>query len=598
MGEFRDAHAALCVLAARHGHGAVIEQLERDIYAGRHTGAQGLAAGVEIRAVADVLEDVPGITERRRADPRQALAAHLREIAGVAHTLLDHPAHAVAANAAAGDLTVEHAGRATVRTARTVVGLARHEGVVLAPANGFQYGEAGIDAGRLAQAPQARTDSLGNDVSVQFAVYRQQGLARFGGLAHQSRRRAHAVQAVADLALEEISFLLDDDHFLKATRKAPDAVAGKRIDHPEVQDANAQPPQGRVVQSHVQQRLLQVGLALAGADQSHTGAVRLCFGTVQPVGSSIGAHRGVTIDEEKALEFEGAGRQKGVVLALAERFPVDGHFRNDDVRGTGMHVHHAAAVAEVGDQLEGYPAAGEAGKGEGVQAVQQEFLDGCGVENGDAGRQQDVVALMRHRGTLAIVIVTRQHQCRAVGARAAHVGVLEDVAATVDAGALAVPDTVYAVDLRAGEKVDALAAHHRGGGQFLVHRRLVDDAVLTQQAANSSQGEVVARQRRALVPGNECARSQPVPGIAPLLVNGKPYQGLNSGQVNAALKHGVFVVKRDRHEHFSPASAGAGQRHQVYYFPNNCTHLRGPGSMRLGGLKGAEKSVTLARRKP
>ena len=160
-----------------------------------------------------------------------------------------------------------------------------------------------------------------------------------------------------------------------------------------------------------------------------------------------------------------------------------------------MHVHHAAAVAEVGDQLEGYPAAGEARKGEGVQAVQQEFLNGGGVENGDAGRQQDVVALVRHRGTLAIVVIARQHHCRAVGARAAHVGVLEDVAATVDTGALAIPYAVYAVDLRAGEKVHALAAHHRGGGQFLVHRWLVDDAVLSQQASDSRQGEVVARQR-------------------------------------------------------------------------------------------------------
>ena len=269
----------------------------------------------------------------------------------------------------------------------------------------------------------------------------------------------------------------------------------------------------------------------------------------------------MAVDEEMAFQLDGARRQKGGVLALAEGFAVDRHLRDDDVGRIRMHVHHAATVAQVGDQLESHPAAAEARQGEGVQAVQQEFLDVGGVEDGDAGRQQDVVALVWHRGALAIVIVPCQDDCRAVGAGAAHVGVLEDVAAAVDAGAFAVPDTVHAVDLRTGKQVQVLAAHDRGGGQFLVHRRLVDDTMLPEQAAYPGQGEVIARQRGALVAGNEGAGFQPVPGIAPLLVDGKPHQGLNPGQVNTALQHRVFVVKRDRHEHFSPPPAHTGKRH-------------------------------------
>ena len=183
MGKFRDAHAALRVLAARHRHSTIVEKLERDVDPSRHTGAQGLAAGVKIRAVADVLENVIGVAERRRADPRQTLAAHLRQVAGVAHILLDQPTHTVAADAAAGDLAVEHAGRAAVRAAGTVIRLARHERIVLAPADRFQHGQARVDARRLAQMPQARTDTLGDEVGVQFAVHGQEGLARLGGFA-------------------------------------------------------------------------------------------------------------------------------------------------------------------------------------------------------------------------------------------------------------------------------------------------------------------------------------------------------------------------------------------------------------------------------
>ena len=179
----------------------------------------------------------------------------------------------------------------------------------------------------------------------------------------------------------------------------------------------------------------------------------------------------------------------------------------------------------------------------------------------------------------------------------AHVGVLEHVAAAVDAGTFAVPDAVDAVDLRTGEQVHALAAHYRGGGQFLVHRRLVHDAMLVEQSADARQGQIVPGQRRAFVTGDEGAGSQPGSGIAPLLIDGKPHQRLNSRQINAAFKHGVFVVKCDRHEQFSPASSGAGKWaikciifHALYFFGEYRVNA-------AGGLNTGPKSVTLARRK-
>ena len=72
--------------------------------------------------------------------------------------------------------------------------------------------------------------------------------------------------------------------------------------------------------------------------------------------------------------------------------------------------------------------------------------------------------------------------------------------------------------------------------------------MLAEQAPHPRQGQVVPGEWRTLVAGDEGAGSQPCPGVAPLLINGKPHQGLNSGQVNTAFKHGVFVVKCDRHE--------------------------------------------------
>ena len=67
------------LLAARHRDRAVVENLVGDVDARRHAGGNRHRARVEVRAVADVLENVLPLDERRHADPRRALAAHVRE---------------------------------------------------------------------------------------------------------------------------------------------------------------------------------------------------------------------------------------------------------------------------------------------------------------------------------------------------------------------------------------------------------------------------------------------------------------------------------------------------------------------------------------
>ena len=94
----------LRVLAAGHRHGAVVEQLVRDVDAGGDGGADGERAGVEERAVADVLHEVLALEERRHADPLRALVAHRREAGDVADPLgLHQRHHRVAADAAADE---------------------------------------------------------------------------------------------------------------------------------------------------------------------------------------------------------------------------------------------------------------------------------------------------------------------------------------------------------------------------------------------------------------------------------------------------------------------------------------------------------------
>ncbi len=77
----RHGEAALVALAAGHRDGVVEQDLVGDVDAGRGRGADRQIAGMVVGAVAEILEHVAALRERRLADPVRALAAHLGEAA-------------------------------------------------------------------------------------------------------------------------------------------------------------------------------------------------------------------------------------------------------------------------------------------------------------------------------------------------------------------------------------------------------------------------------------------------------------------------------------------------------------------------------------
>ena len=87
------------LLAASHGDGVVVQDFVGDVYASSNRLANGQQAAVKVSAVAQIGKDVGIGCKRLLADPRHALAAHLREPHGAAV----HPQrHVMAANAGHG----------------------------------------------------------------------------------------------------------------------------------------------------------------------------------------------------------------------------------------------------------------------------------------------------------------------------------------------------------------------------------------------------------------------------------------------------------------------------------------------------------------
>src|SRR5438270_11898951 len=82
MRKLRNSKTAFGRLPAGHGDRVVIEYLVGNVDAGSGRGAQRQQPGMGVGAVAEILEDMVFVGERRLADPVGAFAAHLRDRLG------------------------------------------------------------------------------------------------------------------------------------------------------------------------------------------------------------------------------------------------------------------------------------------------------------------------------------------------------------------------------------------------------------------------------------------------------------------------------------------------------------------------------------
>ena len=117
--DLRHRQAAVIGLAAGHRYRVVKEDLVGDVGIRGDRGADRHVAGMIIGAVAEILENMLAVRERRLADPVGALAAHL----GVAQRRAVHPLrHVMAADPGISAHAFGHHGRGVVRAAGAEIG--------------------------------------------------------------------------------------------------------------------------------------------------------------------------------------------------------------------------------------------------------------------------------------------------------------------------------------------------------------------------------------------------------------------------------------------------------------------------------------------
>ena len=156
-----------------------------------------------------------------------------------------------------------------------------------------------------------------------------------------------------------------------------------------------------------------------------------------------------------------------------------------------------------------------------------------------------MLALVRDGRRARAVVVTGHHQHAAMAGRAGEVGMLEHVAAAIDARPLAVPHGEDAVAPRTGQQVQLLRAPDRGGRQVLVDARLEADVLRSQERRRLVQCGVEPAQRRTAVARHITGRVQAGGAVALVLQHRQARQRLHAGHVDPPAVEAVFVVELD-----------------------------------------------------
>ena len=542
LGDLRHGEGAVHRLAAGHRHRIVVEDLVGDVDAGGDRLADRQRAAMEVGAVAEVLEDVRGLGERRLAGPGHAFAAHVGEGVGAAV----HPRHHVmATDAALRARAFRHLGAGVVRAAGAVMRHAREVGArqrqlaFLA----FHPAQHLADVLAVVEALDARGDDAGDARRGELAGAWQDPFAGFVVLADDARALpVEVVEEFLDLRLDEGVLFLDHQDVLQPARERADADRFQRPGHADLVHADAEAAAGVLVKPEVFERLQHVEVALAGGDDAEPRVRRVDHDAVDAVRP-----------RERLRGLDRVTMQAHLLVQRRIR-PADveaacGHLefgiaRQHDLHGERIDIHRGRGFHRFRDGLEADPAAGEARHREPEQAHVEDVLHAGRIEHRHHRADEFVLAAVRQGRAAAVVVVGGQCQHAAIARGACSIRVLEHVAAAVHAGTLAVPHAEHAIDGRAGEQAGLLGAPDHGRAQVLVEARLELHLRGFEVLLGPPQLQVEAAQRRAAIAGDEAGGVQPGAFVAQLLHQRQPHQRLHPAQVDAPLGAAVLVLQR------------------------------------------------------
>src|SRR5215475_14518087 len=148
-----------------------------------------------------------------------------------------------------------------------------------------------------------------------------------------------------------------------------------------------------------------------------------------------------------------------------------------------------------------------------MQPKLNKFLNIRRIEDRNTSAHVGKIALVWQGGAFTVMVVPAQNNGSTQRSSAAKVGMLKNITTAVNSRSLAIPEAVHPFHAGTWEQVHELAAHHRCGTEFFVNGRLVHDIVGLEELTGTGQRQIVAGQRRPLIPCNKSPGMQSGPRI-------------------------------------------------------------------------------------
>ncbi len=323
----RHGQSAVIGLAAGHRHGVVEQDFVGDVGVGGDRGADRHVAGMIVGAVAEILEDVIAVGERRLADPVGALAAHMR----IAERRAVHPLrHIMAADAGIGAHAFRHHGRGVVRAAGAEIRNALGD-VLGFGGDALQFLQPRHAAGNVVVAmefEQPFADADRDVVGIERALDREQPVAVLVLLADADRLIGGAVKFLANLDFKQRALLLDDDDEIEAVGEFGKLAAAERPGAADFVKPDAELVAFDLVDAELVEGLTDVEIAFAGGDDAD---LRIAAAGRDGAVELVGAHES---EHGVALEVVQAGFLRQDRIVEADIQPAFRHaeiVRRDDI---------------------------------------------------------------------------------------------------------------------------------------------------------------------------------------------------------------------------------------------------------------------------
>ena len=388
---------------------------------------------------------------------------------------------------------------------------------------------------------QPFTDGDRHLVGIERALDGKEPVALLVLLADDLRLARATIKLLAHLHFDQRALLLDHHHCFEAVDEIEQTLGVERPGAGDLVKAETDLVGLDLVYAKAFERLAHIEIALADRDDAEA---RGAAAGKDDLVELVGAHEG---DGCLALIFVHPLFLHQEVELGPDIEPVRRHhevLRQDDLQALGVRFDACGRLDVVLDALHRRPGAGKAAEREPVKPVIEDFLHAGGIEDRDHRIDEMKLGLMRIGRGFGGMVVAHQGQHAAMLRGAGKIGVTEDIAGTVDAGALAVPDGKDAVILALAEHLGLLRAPAGGRGKLLVEAGLEDDVGALKLLFRPEELLVEPTERRATIAGDEPCRIEARLPVAPGLHHQHADDRLRARDEHPAFREIEFVVER------------------------------------------------------